>query len=375
MRGQEEHLARAVAEARDVIQEEVVELVGADAFLSLLGELAFVVERQELGRDRCVGDVVEQVLGDVCVALVCAPVDDVADEGLGHADVHVIHRNVVAGVGAPTERGLGEIACAEDEAADLVRHVHQDLRALAGLGVFVNDVVLGLVVADVGKVLAAGGVDGNGAQLGAEDFDQLGGVVLGARGGAKARHGDRDNAAAVEAELVKGVDGHEERERRVEPAGDADHELFRAGVAEALGEAGGLDGEDFLAAVGAAREVAGHEGVAFHAALEGQGAVAVKRRGADHAVFTADEALGEAAVAQAVLVEVVEVDVGDQTLRCKVKALGFAEQVAAFGNEAMAAVNDVGARLAGAGARIKVGAVGARGLLRHEAAAVVGLAE
>ena len=130
---------------------------------------------------------------------------------------------MVAVVGGPAERQLGEVAGADDEAALLVGHVHEDLRALARLGVLVGDVVDGLVVPDVGEVLAHGGGDANLAQLSAHGTGELAGVVVGAVRSAEAGHGHRDDAVARKSQQVEGAHGHEQGERGVQAAREADH--------------------------------------------------------------------------------------------------------------------------------------------------------
>ena len=105
------------------------------------------------------------------------PFHQVAHQGLGHTGVDVVHRHVIAVVGSPAQGQLGQIARAHDQAAHLVGHVHQDLRSLPRLGVFVGHVVHGLVVADVAEVLAHRVDDGNRAQGDAQRLGQLHGVA------------------------------------------------------------------------------------------------------------------------------------------------------------------------------------------------------
>ena len=150
------------------------------------------------------------------------PGDQVAHQRLRHARVDVVHRHVVAVVGAPAQRQLREVARADDEPADLVGDVHQDLRALARLGVFVGHVVLALVVADVPEVLPHGVADGDHPQRRAQDLGQPLGVAARARRGAEAGHGDGDDPRARQPRQVERLRRHQQRQRRVQPARDAD---------------------------------------------------------------------------------------------------------------------------------------------------------
>ena len=59
---------------------------------------------------------------------------------------------MVAVVGRPAERELREIPRPDDEAVFRVRDVHQNLRALAGLRVFIHDGPVFGIVPDVAEV-------------------------------------------------------------------------------------------------------------------------------------------------------------------------------------------------------------------------------
>ena len=137
--GQPEDLRRAEAEAEDVVEIEVVQLVGADEVFRLLGDLA-VLGGQQLGGDGGVEDVQQhpaQLGGGGDVGLVP---DEVAHQRLGDTGVDAVHAHVVAVVGGPAQRQLGEVASADDEAAGAVGRVHQLEGAHAGLSVLKGDV-------------------------------------------------------------------------------------------------------------------------------------------------------------------------------------------------------------------------------------------
>ena len=235
---------RRLAPLEEVVEEEVVQLVAAEESLGLLRLRA---ARDELGRDGRRAHVAQDG-GDARGGGVRLALDDPAHKRLRDAAVHVVHRHLVAVVGRPPERDLGEVAGADDEAALLVRQVHQHLRALAGLGVLVGDVAHLRVVADVGEVALHGGADRDGAQLRAEQLRELLGVAARARGRAEAGHRDGERRGAREAEQVGRARADEQGERRVEPAGDAEDEPLRAGALHAPGEPGALDREDLAAA-------------------------------------------------------------------------------------------------------------------------------
>lgn len=73
------------------------------------------------------------------------------------------------------------------------------------------------------------------------------GIVQGAPGGAEAGHGDRLDLRAGAAQPIIGPRRHQQRQGGIEAPRQADHRAG-VGVRQPPGKAGGLDGEDFLAA-------------------------------------------------------------------------------------------------------------------------------
>ena len=133
-----------------------MQLVRANQVLRLLLNGTVCRGWQQLRRNRRVQNVAQNVSNFVLALLlisVCAIIDKVPDQRLWHRSIHAVHGHLVTVVRSPTKRQLREVARANDHAAHLVSDVHQDLRALASLGVLVHNIVNVLVVADVGKVL------------------------------------------------------------------------------------------------------------------------------------------------------------------------------------------------------------------------------
>ena len=131
-----------------------MQFVGADDLLGHLRDHA-VLRRQQLGADRGCKNVEEGIrkrgFARVAVGLGAAA-HDVAHQRLRHRGVHAVHRHVVAVVGGKAERQLGEVARADHDAALFVGKIHQDLRALARLAVFIGHVMRLGVLPDVAEV-------------------------------------------------------------------------------------------------------------------------------------------------------------------------------------------------------------------------------
>ena len=170
-----------------------MQFVRADSVLGLLRQLAVLSQRQELRRDRRGADVAQHRSRLPAELGLGRPLDQIAHQRLRHPRVDVIHRHVIAVVGAPAQRQLRKIARADVEAADLVGDVHQNLCPFARLGVFVGHIVLALVVADVPEVPPHGVADRDRPQRRAQVLGQPLGVAARAHRGAEAGHGDGDD--------------------------------------------------------------------------------------------------------------------------------------------------------------------------------------
>ena len=83
----------------------------------LLGDLALGVRGQQFGTDGGVQNVHQYVLGGGEIRGIGDGFDDPADQGLGDGAVDAVHAHMVAVVGRPAERQLGQVAGADDHAA------------------------------------------------------------------------------------------------------------------------------------------------------------------------------------------------------------------------------------------------------------------
>ena len=87
----------------------------------------------------------------------------------------------------------------------LVGKIHQDLGALPRLAIFEGDVVVVHGLADVHKVALDGLSNGHRADGGAQALGQGEGILEGAVGGAKARHGYGQDFPVVSSQKIKGA--------------------------------------------------------------------------------------------------------------------------------------------------------------------------
>ena len=132
-----------------------MQLIGTHEVFRLLRDLA-VLGRQQLRGDGGVEDVQQhpaQLGGGGNVGLI---LDEVAHQRLGDTGVDAVHTHVVAVVGGPAQRQLGEVAGADNEAAGAVGSVHQLEGAHTSLSVLEGDVQHALVLSDVLEVAVDG---------------------------------------------------------------------------------------------------------------------------------------------------------------------------------------------------------------------------
>ena len=125
---------------------------------------------------------------------------------------------MVAVVGAPAEGQFGQVPCAYHDAAFLAGHIHQNLGAFAGLGIFVGGVGFVERMLYILEVLGSSRHDGDFLTGDAEFFHEDVGVALGAAAGAEARHGDADDAAALPAQTVERTCGDQQGQSGIKTA-------------------------------------------------------------------------------------------------------------------------------------------------------------
>ena len=141
---------------------------------------------------------------------------------------------MVGVVGRPAKRELTEVAGADDDAVQLIRDVHEKLRPLTSLRVLVDHGVILRVVPDVLKMLQHRGLDVDLPQRRVQKTRQRHCVIVCAVRGAERRHGHGDDILAREPQHIEGARDDEQRQGRVEAAGDTDHGRLTAGVLESL---------------------------------------------------------------------------------------------------------------------------------------------
>ena len=273
---------------------------------------------------------------------------------------------MVAVVGGPAQRQLAQVARADHQTALHVGDVHQYLRALAGLTVFIGRRAVFGIESDVAEVLRAGVADRNFADRDAQPAHQFQRGVVGAVRGAEAGHGDADDSGAVESQLVERADRDEQGQRRIQSARNADYGLFAAGVHQPFGQPVRLYLENLLAAFAAVRFVLRHERHRVDVAVERRGPESFGDLHFDYGVLRRPFVHAKRGVAAAFEFQPLNVDIGHDELLFEPEASRFAEYPAVFGADAVAGEHQIGGRFAEACRAVDVSREGAGRLLGHE---------
>ena len=98
-----------IAEADNLVKEEIVQLIGADQILGFLGDFA-ILRGQKFRAYRSVQNVKKHFLQLFLAAGVCIVADKMSHQSLGNGSVHAVHGHVVAIVGGPSKCKLGKIS-------------------------------------------------------------------------------------------------------------------------------------------------------------------------------------------------------------------------------------------------------------------------
>jgi hypothetical protein len=156
-----------------------------------------------------------------------------------------------------------------------------------------------------------------------------------------------EDVFARQVQAVHCLRGDDQRLGGVEAAGDADDDLFDAGGAQALDQAGDLDVVGLVTILLERLRVSGNEREARERSLQPQ--IGARRVQAEGDVAERGGGIGveppvvvEAAHAQAFLAEHVEVDVGDGVLRVGREARCLGEQRAVLEDRGLAVPCEVG---------------------------------
>ena len=183
--------------------EEILKAVRADSLLALLLDL-IVVNGQKLRRDGAVKHIKKRILQRPILSRIGNIAYVGTDLGFCQTEVDVVHARMITVVGTPAVNVLAEILGADIQTVGLVGDVHQNLRAFAGLGVFIGDRIIILCVPDILKMLQNRLADIDDAHFSAELPGHNDSVVFGAGGRSETGHRTGNHVFRRKAKLFHG---------------------------------------------------------------------------------------------------------------------------------------------------------------------------
>ncbi len=375
--GQGEDLGGGKAIAEHMIQEIVMERIGAHQVLGILGDLALLVRGQELRADGGIQNVQQHLPGRGKVRVLRNGLDHPADQRLGNGGVDAVHAHLVAVIGAPAQGQLGKVSGAHNDAPYPAGIVHQDLRPFPGLGIFEGPVELGGIMSDIPEVLEDSILDGDLLCLDAQGVHQLPGIGMGAVRGAEAGHGDAIDIRSRTAHLVHRLHSHQKSQGGIQAAGYADDRIGPDGGKPLL-QARHLDIEDGHTPLQAVSLVRGHKGQLVGAAkgsIRPQGSAAAID-GA-HGLQIAIEGGGvlDALIPAALSAHPAQVSVIEEHIVCRQLILALGQDGSVLRKHTVAGKHQVLGGLGAAGRAIAIDTIAHGGLMLHKASAVFPLAD
>ena len=236
-------------------------------FFRFLCNGAVLFRRQQFRADRCVQYIPED--STQCrLGLGCLMRHQIAHQRFRDRGVYSIHTHVIAVIGCPAQRQFGQVACADDNAAGLVRQIHENLCPFPCLAVLVCHIVNGFVMPDVPEVLTDAVLDGDFPQGRTICLCQTAGVLIGAVCCAETGHSDCQHPGRVKLTNAESVYHNDKCQRRVQSAGESDHSGFAADVPQTGGESHCLERQDLFAALCPLCSIARHKRRSIHKAVE-----------------------------------------------------------------------------------------------------------
>ena len=251
----------------------------------------------------------------------------------------------------------------------VVGQTEQQGGARAGLHILEGHIVYGLPfgegMTDVAQHLHRGRRHVGLGRRDAERLHQRPGIGLRAVGRGEGRQRPGQDIRARQAERVEGMGGHQQRLGGIEPARDANDDLLDPRRLQPLAQAIGLDVVGLVAKLREARVVIRHEGEARHGPHQAEIGLALRRQGEGNLPEGTRRAVQVGRVAEGLrpeplLLQPLEVEIGQDRRRVARETRGFGEQHAILVDHRLAVPGEVGAGLARPGRRVEIGRDAAR---------------
>ena len=142
--------------------------------------------------------------------------DQMADQGFGHSGVNTVHGHVISVIGGPAKSQFRHIACSNYQASGLIRQIHQHLRSLSCLGIFISHIMNFRIVSDIPEMSRDRFPDIHLPECAAQLSHQLAGIPVGPVRGSETGHRHTQNAFPGQSQTVKSPDRHQKRQSGIQ---------------------------------------------------------------------------------------------------------------------------------------------------------------
>ncbi len=167
-------------------------------------------------------------------------------------------------VGAPSQCQLRQVTGTDHNAIDFVGQVHQDLRPLSGLPVLIGDVMHRFILPDIGKMLEDTCRNGYFHPGHTQQFHQFIRIGFCPFCRAEPGHGHGCDTRDRQSQQSERPDRHQQCQRAVQTAGDANDRLAAAYLFQSGCQALRLDPQNCFTALQPSVPILRHKGIGFH---------------------------------------------------------------------------------------------------------------
>ena len=130
-----------------------MKLVWAHKVLCLLGNISLCISRLQLWRDRSFHDIGQYLTDVLILSRIGSITNEILCQRLWYTSIYGIHTHVVAIIGTPSQGKFAKVARADDKSVHLIAEIHQNLRTLTCLRVFISRIVYIRIMTNILKML------------------------------------------------------------------------------------------------------------------------------------------------------------------------------------------------------------------------------
>ena len=151
-------------------------------------------------------------------------------------------------IGRPSQSQFRHVSRSYDQAACAVGNIHQNLRTLSRLPVFIGNIMLLNILSDIPEMYRYGFPDIDFLKNSTQRAGQLAGIIVGSVRCAETRHRHGSDLLSVNSQHIKSTGRHQKRQCRIQAARNADHRRLASCMFIPFLKAVRLNGQNLLTA-------------------------------------------------------------------------------------------------------------------------------